>query len=135
MKKIVAILIFLVALSPLSCSTIIATSMIKTVPDEAEIFFQGNHVGKTPWKLDNTHGLPEEVVIRFEKEGYIPLEVTLEKEMSYNYGFPAWIPYFEYLYFWAWDYSESYIFKLTPKDKTTPGEKPGPEKTPPPEQK
>ncbi|MDD5224336.1 MAG: hypothetical protein PHE84_10110 [bacterium] len=124
MKKIVIFLFALAAFPLLGCSTITATSMIKTIPDEADVYFQEGHVGKTPWKLDNSHGLPDEVVFRFEKEGYVPLNVKLEKEMDYTYGILSIIPVIpglQILIFWAWDYDDSYTFKLTPKKETAPG--------------
>ena len=138
MKKTLIIFFALAALPLLGCSTISATSMIKTVPDEADVYFQGGHVGKTPWKLDNSHGLPDEVDFRFEKEGFVPLNIKLEKQLDYTYGILSLIPVvpgLQILLFWAWDYNDSYTFRLTPKTKTQPEENPGPEKTPPPEQK
>lgn len=124
MKKIALALSLMIAFSPLGCSSITTTSMIKTIPDEAEVYFQGGHMGKTPWKLDNSHGLPEEVVFRFEKEGYVPLTVKLEKELDYTYGILSLIPIIpglQILIFWAWDYDGSYTFKLTPKKDIAPG--------------
>jgi len=132
-KRFSETLSILIALIPLSCSTV---SMIKTVPEEAEVYIKGDRLGKTPLKLDDSYSLPEEIVVRFKKEGYVPLEVKLEKEISYPVGFAALISYppFPILRFWAWKFNKSYTFKLTPTKETVPGEKPGPEKTPPPEQ-
>ncbi len=127
-KRIPLLILTLIVLSVVNCAT---TTMIKTVPEGADIYFQGDLMGKTPWKLDDGYGLPALVTIRFVKEGYVPLEVRLEKETSYPVGIASLIPYppFPLSYFWTWKFDKSYSFKLTPKKE------PGPEKTPPPEQK
>jgi hypothetical protein len=133
-KRISLLMLILVVLSIVNCAT---TTMIKTIPEGADIFLQGDLMGKTPWKLEDNYSLPEEVTIRLEREGYVPLEVRLEKETSYILGVISLVPYppFPLSYFWTWKFDKSYSFKLTPKKEPTPGEKPGPEKTPPPEQK
>lgn len=69
----------------LGCATIVNTTTQKvplnTTPDGAKVFMKGVHVGTTPAVLQLSRG-DADFILRFEKDGYDPIDVTLTKNVS-----------------------------------------------------
>ena len=68
----------------LGCASIIKGSTqevnVNSNPEGVNIFVQGDHVGTTPAAIKLKR--KDENTLRFEKEGYEPIEVTLKRNMN-----------------------------------------------------
>jgi hypothetical protein len=114
-----AILLFAVLLILSGCAS---STMIKSVPSEADVYINGELVGKTPYLYTDTRVSFSPVMIDIVKEGYKPLYTSFRRDEEFNPGtfvggffiWPIWL--------WTLDYKPSRTYNLIPLVNSTSGD-------------
>lgn len=91
-----------------------SSTMIKSVPSDADVFINGEWVGKTPYLYTDTKVSFSLVMVDIIKEGYEPINTTFRRDEEFNPGtfiggffiWPIWL--------WTLDYKPSRTYQLTP---------------------
>lgn len=112
MKYLSYLIVFLM----IGCATIIRGTKqnvaVKTIPTGATVIVKGMEKGITPTILNLPRG--EDVVIRFEKEGYKPVKVMLTKEL--DLGCVVGSALFTGLIGIVIDFASGSVYRLTPPE-------------------
>ena len=107
------IVVILIAFAYLACST---TSKIVSNPSGAKIYLNGDHIGETPVDFNSRTGLPERYHLELHKEGYQPVSLYIDAEMSMVWAFTV-VPLTNGIaLLWAWRLDDMYKIKLVPAD-------------------
>ena len=87
----------------------------QTRPEGATLYLNGEEMGTTPIRVTSRRGLPKRYRVQLAKEGYEPVEVYLDNEMSVWWAIclgPAVAPLF-----WAWRLADGYEYRLKAVEK------------------
>jgi len=109
-KTIFAMIIAIVILSGCASST-----MIKSNPTGAQVFINGEPVGRTPYLHVDTRVSGMLLNVDIIKEGYEPIYTTIRRSEEFNVGnfiggffiWPIWL--------WTMDYQPTHTYELIPK--------------------
>ncbi|MEI8085963.1 MAG: PEGA domain-containing protein [Paludibacter sp.] len=66
-----------------SCSS---STMIISNPNKAKVYLDGEFVGETPYNHTDSKIVGSSMVVKIEKEGYVPLISTITKDEEINVG-------------------------------------------------
>ncbi len=110
----IALIIFLSA-----CAS---STMIKSVPSDADVYINGEWVGKTPYLYTDTKVSFSMVMVDIVKEGYEPIYTMFRRDEEFNPGtfiggffiWPIWL--------WTLDYKPTRTYYLTPLNNTKSGD-------------
>lgn len=99
-----------------------SSTMIKSVPSEADVYINGELVGKTPYLYTDTKVSFSPVMVDIVKEGYEPIYTSFRRDEEFNPGtfvggffiWPIWL--------WTLDYKSARTYNLTPMIKGTSGD-------------
>jgi hypothetical protein len=115
MKRKISLHTFLMLLLTLVLFAGCASStMIKSVPSGADVYINGDKVGKTPYLYTDTRVVFSPMNVDIVKEGYETLYVTIRRDEEFNVG--AFIGGFIIPPLWLWtlDYKPTRTFTLQP---------------------
>ena len=103
--------VILIAFACLACST---TSKIVSNPSSAKVYVNGEHIGETPVDFNSKTGLPERYHLELYKEGYQPVSLYIDSEMSIAWAFTV-VPISSGIgLLWAWGLDDMYKITLVP---------------------
>ncbi len=91
-----------------------SSTMIKSVPSDADVYINGELVGKTPYLYTDTKVSFSPVMVDIIKKGYQPLYTTFRRDEEFNPGtfiggffiWPIWL--------WTLDYKPVRTYELQP---------------------
>ena len=103
--------VILIAFACLACST---TSKIVSYPSGAKVYVNGEHIGDTPVDFNSKTGMPERYHLELHKEGFQPLSLYIDAEMSIAWAFTVVPISMGAGLLWAWGLDDMYKIKLVP---------------------
>ena len=116
LKSIAVLMAMTVLLS--SCAS---TTMIQTNVDEADLYLNGENVGKTPYKHRDTKIVGSTTEVRLEKEGYETLQTSFSRDEKADVGAIIAGVFFLFPFLWTMKYKPVHNYDLkTAKDVVKP---------------
>lgn len=96
-----------------------SSTMIRSVPSDADVYINGELVGKTPYLYTDTKVSFSLVMVDIVKEGYEPINTTFRRDEEFNPGtfiggvfiWPIWL--------WSLEYKPLRTYYLTPLKNTS----------------
>lgn len=108
MRKLISVIIVVAFVSGCASSTI-----IKTAPDDAKVYIDGNLVGTSPASYSDTAVSGTTKAVMLKKEGYKDKTVLIRKEEP-QVGPIIGGMFFLFPFIWTLGYPDSYTFELEP---------------------
>jgi len=108
-KAISLILIGLILFT--SCSS---TTMIQSSPSGAKIYIDGQAVGSTPYTYSDTKIVGSTTMVKLEKSGYDPLNVTFSRNEKADIGAIIGGCFLLFPFLWTMKYNPVHTYELTP---------------------
>lgn len=117
MKRTTKIISFSLAVVMLfaSCSS---STMIVSNPSNAKLYIDGELVGETPYKLQDTKIVGSVTDIKIEKEGYRPYMADITKDEEANIGAIVGGLFFVVPFLWTLKYKPVHTYQLVPLTST-----------------
>jgi hypothetical protein len=97
-------------------SSCASTTMIRSYPENASIYINGEHVGETPYPYTDSKISFSSTNIRLEKEGYEPVYETLCRDEEIDAGAVVGGLLFWYPFLWTFKYKPVHSYDLEPID-------------------
>lgn len=92
--------------------------MIKSVPSDADVYFNGEFVGKTPYLYTDTKVSFSLVMVDIVKEGYEPINTMFRRNEEFNPG--TFIGFFIWpIWLWTLDHKPLHTYYFTPLKNTS----------------
>lgn len=97
-------------------SSCASSTVINSIPSNADLYINGTFVGQTPYKHKDTKIVGSENIVRIEKKGYRTFRTSFAKNEEIAIGpliggFFLLVPYL-----WVMKYEEGRIYDLRPED-------------------
>ncbi len=92
-----------------SCAS---TTMIQTNVDEAELFLNGERVGKTPYKHRDMKIVGSTTEVRLEKEGYETFQTSFSRDEKADIGAIIAGVFFLFPFLWTMKYKPVHNYEL-----------------------
>lgn len=91
-----------------------STTVIRSYPDEADLYLNGEYVGQTPYVMTDTKPMFSCTSVRIEKESYLPFYSSICRDEEADVGaiiggLIFWVPFA-----WALKYKPEHVYKLNP---------------------
>lgn len=101
-------------------SSCLSTTMIRSVPDGARVYINGEPVGITPCEYGDTRIVGCTNKVMLEKEGYETLYTSFSRDEEVDVGaiiagFFVWVPFL-----WTMKYKPFHIYELKPANGEAP---------------
>jgi hypothetical protein len=93
-----------------------STTMIQSSPGKAKVYLDGAFVGETPYLHRDSKIVGSSMVVKLEKDGFIPIIATITKDEEVNVGaiiggFLVGVPFL-----WTMQYQPVHNYVLTPNN-------------------
>ena len=92
-----------------SCAS---TTLIKTNPIGAKVYIENAYVGETPYNYSDTKIVGSTTSIRFEKEGYDPLNTTFSRNEKADVGAIIGGVFVLFPFLWTMKYKKERLYEL-----------------------
>ncbi|MBI3184262.1 MAG: PEGA domain-containing protein [Myxococcales bacterium] len=109
------------AVSSAGCTTI---TTIRTNPDKASVYLNGQKLGETPVQYNSKSGLPTRYRVQLQKEGYRTEEFYVDTPI--NVAWAVLLGWMVVPLLWAWEMDSQYNFNLRPDERPAPALPPPP---------
>lgn len=113
----VIITFFAVTILLSSCSS---TTLIESYPSGADLYLNGEAVGKTPYHMTDTKPMFSCTTVHIEKENYQPLYTTICRDEEADAGAIIGGLFFWVPFAWSFKYKPTHYYKLLPSDSKEP---------------
>ncbi len=91
--------------------------MIKTMPEGADVYVDGEHLGESPATYEGKSGLPDKTItVEAKKQGYKDAQKTVKREADIAQVVIG-ILFFLPAIFWAWYWPDETTLKLEPAEQ------------------
>lgn len=100
----------------MSCSS---TTMIRSTPDSAKLYLNGEPVGTTPYTLTDKKIVGSVNHIRLEKEGYETFETTFSKNEEVNIGAIVGGLFLLFPFLWTMKYKPTHTYEMAPENQAS----------------
>ena len=88
--------------------------MIQTNPSGAKLYLDGQPAGKTPYTHSDSKIIGSITTVRFEKEGYEPLNTSFARNETADVGAIIGGVFFLFPFLWTMKYNPNHIYELIP---------------------
>lgn len=92
-----------------------STTTLHSLPEGADVYADGNYLGKTPATYSSEKVVLSKTQLRFEKEGYETLFTYIRRSDEFNAGACIGAFFVTIPVLWILDYSDQYTFQLKTK--------------------
>ncbi|MBN2664843.1 MAG: SHOCT domain-containing protein, partial [Bacteroidales bacterium] len=93
-----------------------SSTVINTEPQDADVYINGIHAGKTPFVLVDRKLSMSTTYISIEKDGYLPLDTYIVKDEKVNVGAVVAGIFLYYPWLWVFEYQPYHNYILQPDD-------------------
>jgi hypothetical protein len=100
-----------------SCSS---STLITTQPAGAKLYMNGQYKGTTPYSHSDTKIVGTATDLRFEQEGYEPLQTVLVRNERADAGAIVGGIFFLFPFLWTMQYDPQHTYELRPLDGNQP---------------
>lgn len=108
------ILLLFAVLAVILFNSCASSTLITSEPPGAELYINGQHVGKTPFTYSDTRIIGNTVDITLEKEGYIPLRTFFTRTEDVDVGAIVGGIFVWPAFLWAMKYNPEHFYELAP---------------------
>lgn len=114
LKKPTAV-VLATSLFAMSCAS---TTIIRSMPDGANVYLNEEYAGKTPYAHSDTRVTGSCMVVTLEKEGYEPLITDICRNEETDVGAIIGGFFFLFPFLWTMKYKPTHNYELIPVDST-----------------
>lgn len=108
------ILLLFAVLAVILFNSCASSTLITSEPPGAELYINGQHVGKTPFTYSDTRIIGNTVDITLEKEGFIPLNTFFTRTEDVDVGAIVGGIFVWPAFLWAMKYNPEHFYELAP---------------------
>jgi hypothetical protein len=113
-RSSMSILLLFVVLAVIFFNSCASSTLITSEPPGAELYVNGQHVGKTPFTYSDTRIIGNKVDITLEKEGFIPLSTFFTRTEEVDVGAIVGGLFVWPAFLWAMKYNPEHFYELAP---------------------
>lgn len=102
------------ALALAFASACVSSTLLNTVPSGAKVYLDGAMVGYTPYVMSDTKIVGAVTHVRFQMEGYDPLDVAITRSEQFDVGACIGGVFVLVPFIWIMGYSPQHTYELVP---------------------
>lgn len=106
--------LFAIAIISILFTSCASSTIIDSIPSKANLYVNGQFVGKTPYKYKDTKIVGSSNSVRLEKEGFKVYNSSFSKDEKIAVGPLIGGLFFLFPYLWVMKYEKAHLYELIP---------------------